>query len=61
MNCPNCGGEINIGVLLSASRMEKIPPEKRKEIATKAARARWDKRKTAENAPGETNTPPPQE
>lgn len=33
------------GKISGARRMENIPPEKRSEIALKAARARWDKRK----------------
>src|SRR5690242_115471 len=41
------------------SRKEKLTPEQRKEIARKAAKGRWDRRKASTNAAGENTAYPP--
>jgi len=43
MNCPKCGYKINPGAAMVKLRNKALSPERRKEIAIKAARVRWDR------------------
>lgn len=50
MNCPKCGEYINEAQAMACKRKDKLLPEKRKEIASKAAKSRWDKTSNIPNA-----------
>ena len=43
MNCPKCGYKIKLGAAMVKLRNKALTPERRKEIAIKAARVRWDR------------------
>ena len=54
MNCPKCNYRINPGAVLAKHRKNSQTPERRREIALNAIKARWAKRdalKSAGNGP----------